>query len=68
MKPLQGETRLYFKSRLPTDAHEDSNLSCLNYYSNIDNPWLKSFIRTKDKQEKAGVLSFFDDVIFYLPP
>jgi hypothetical protein len=29
MKPLQGETRLYFKSRLPTDAHEDSNLSSL---------------------------------------
>jgi hypothetical protein len=65
MKPLRGETRLHFHSSLPTDVHEDNNLSSFNYYSNIDKPWLKSFILTVDKQEKAGVMSFFDDVIFF---
>jgi hypothetical protein len=48
MKPLQGETRLHLQSRLPTDVHEDSNLSSLNYYSNIDKPWFKFFILTID--------------------
>jgi hypothetical protein len=65
MKPLRGETRLNFHSSLPTDVHEDNNLSSFNYYSNIDKPWLESFILTVDKQEKAGVMSFFDDVIFF---
>lgn len=69
MKPSRGETHLHFHSCLPTYVHEDNNLSSLNYYSRIDKPWLESFVLTIDKQEEAGVMSFFDDVIFlYLPP
>lgn len=63
MKPLRGETRLHFQSSLPTDVHEDNNLSSLNYYSNIDKPRLKSFILKQARN--GGSMSFFDDVIFF---
>lgn len=65
MKPLRGETRLHLKSSQPTDVHEDNNLSSLNYYSNNDKPQLKFFILTIDRQGKAGIMSFFDDVICF---
>jgi len=55
MKPVRGEAHLHFQSSQPTDAHEDNNSSSLNYYSNIDKPWFKSFILTIDKQGKVGV-------------
>ena len=47
---------------------EDARCLEVNNYSSIDKPRLKTYMLTTDMQEKVGVVSFFDDVIFYLPP